>query len=93
MVNSTDLVILALGGLLTVAFLYRDQLPFLARPSQKTAAPVKAPAAGANGGYQGDVRDFATRMRDQVRCRFSLGRRARRPGRSGAARGGRVGRG
>lgn len=67
MVNSTDFLILALGGVLTVAFLYRDKLPFIGSPAQKTPVPVKAANGLANGGYQGDVRDFATRMKEQVR--------------------------
>lgn len=67
MVNSTDFIILALGGVLTVAFLYRDKLPFIGSPAQKTPVPVKAASGLANGGYQGDVRDFATRMKEQVR--------------------------
>lgn len=75
MVNATDLFVLALGGLLTVAFLYRDRLPFIGSPgsAKSPAAPAASKAvnggaaAAVLGGYQGDVRDFATRMKDQVR--------------------------
>jgi flavodoxin len=71
MVNATDLFVLALGGLLTVAFLYRDRLPFIGAPTKTPTPAAKtangaAEAAAALGGYQGDVRDFATRMKDQV---------------------------
>lgn len=71
MVNATDLFVLALGGLLTVAFLYRDRLPFIGSPAKSAVPAPKAAngvaAAAALGGYQGDVRDFAARMKDQVR--------------------------
>lgn len=67
MVSSTDLLILAMGGLLAALYLYKDKL--LGPSSPATAKSTVVPKANGVGGgkkYQGDPRDFVAKMKDGV---------------------------
>lgn len=73
MATSTDFVILFLGGLLALAFFYRDRLLGNTKSTPSTVPLNGSKPADTNGGsgFKGDPRDFVARMKDQV-CTASL---------------------
>jgi len=82
MVSTSDLVILAMGGLLAVLYLYKDKILGPKVPSTSTSTSAGAAANGGGGGgsklnangtkkYQGDPRDFVAKMKDGVSFFFS----------------------
>lgn len=66
-VSTSDVVVLALGGALAVAYLFRDQIFRSSSPSSHT---VPAPSKLANG--HGNPRDFIAKMKEGVSCPISL---------------------
>lgn len=76
MVSTTDLAILALGGLLAVLYLYKDTILGPKTPSSTTSSSTATNGGGGGGGsklnangtkkYSGDPRDFVAKMKDGV---------------------------
>ncbi|KAL7411249.1 cytochrome P450 reductase [Mrakia frigida] len=74
MVSTTDLAILALGGLLAVLYLYKDTILGPKTPSSTTSSSTATNGGGGGGGsklnangtkkYSGDPRDFVAKMKD-----------------------------
>lgn len=100
MVSTSDLAILAMGGLLAVLYLYKDKILGPKVPSTSTSTLAGAAANGGGGGgsklnangtkkYQGDPRDFVAKMKDGVSFCFLFVLMLEGQGRFEGRRGGR----